>query len=218
MEKICDVKNVVIVDDSALNRAILKKMIMSRAGFYVCADYDNAEDCLIYVKNHPVDLVLMDLCLPYMNGVEASKVIKLLNPSIKIVLMSAINNDFEILASLFANVDAYAMKDISQIQLFKVINIVFSEEYWIDSRVQHLVFNYIRSLPEYDYEYFKKTLNSTECTLINLVLKGFAKKEVAQYLNIRLADLSEYVCAIFKKLSKTKKVEDIVRNFKYDFI
>ena len=218
MEKKIETKNIVIVDDYALTRVILKKMLSLCTDFNVCAEFDNAEDSLVYIKNNHVDLVLMDLCLPYMNGVEASKFIKSMNPSIKIILLTSTNSDAEILSSLFGNVDAYVLKDITQDRLMKVIDRVLQGEMWIDYRVQLLVFNLIKSLPEHDYEYFKNMLNSTECTLINMILKGFEKKEVAQHLDIQLSDLANCVCSIFKKLAKTKKVEDTVRKFRYDFI
>ncbi len=218
MEKKNDIQNIVIVDDYALTRVILKKMIAPRADLNVCAQFDNAEDSLAYIKNHQVDLVLLDLCLPYMNGVEASRLIKSMNPCTKIVLLTSTNSDAEILSALFGNVDAYVLKDITQEGLMKVIDKVLDGELWIDYQVQLLIFNFIKSLPEHDYAYFRTMLNSTECTLINMVLKGFEKQEVAQYLNIQLPDLANCVCSIFKKLAKTKKVEDMVRNFRYDFI
>ena len=69
MEK---VKKVIIVDDFALSRAILKKMIAFRSDFVVCGEFENAEDCIEYLKNNDADLVIMDFCLPKMNGTNAS--------------------------------------------------------------------------------------------------------------------------------------------------
>ena len=153
MEKKNDIQNIVIVDDYALTRVILKKMIAPRADLNVCAQFDNAEDSLAYIKNHQVDLVLLDLCLPYMNGVEASRLIKSMNPCTKIVLLTSTNSDAEILSALFGNVDAYVLKDITQDGLMKVIDKVLDGELWIDYRVQLLIFNFIKSLPEHDYAY-----------------------------------------------------------------
>ena len=71
--------NIVIVEDDVLSRITLKKMINNQQ---VCADFDNAQDCFDYIKLHNnVDLIIMDATLPYLNGIQASKIIKKYNPS-----------------------------------------------------------------------------------------------------------------------------------------
>ncbi|MBD5401238.1 response regulator transcription factor [bacterium] len=218
MEKEKDITKVIIVEDYILTRVILKKILSLRSDFEVCADFDNAEEALNYLKYNEVDLILMDIGLPYMSGIDASHIIKQVNPDIKILLLTSNNRDSEILAALFAHVDAYVLKDIDPDQLNTVIEIVNNGGSWIDSRIQHLAFNFIKSLSQSDYEYFMNTLDSTEYKLISMVLKGFKKREVAKYLNMQLSELSMYVYSIFKKLAKTKKAEDAIREFRYDFI
>lgn len=215
MEK---VKKVIIVDDFALSRAILKKMIASRSDFVVCGEFENAEDCIEYLKNNDVDLVIMDFCLPKMNGTNASNIIKTFSPRIKIILLVSINTHSEILMSLFANVDAYALKDVNQDQLLSIADKVFSSNIWVDFRIQHTIFNLIKYLPSSDYLYFKNLLTSNEGILIDMILKGFDKGDIARSLNVQLPDLAVAVRSIFKKLSKTKRVIQLVEDFKYDLV
>lgn len=214
MEK---VKKVIIVDDFALSRAILKKMIASRSDLVVCGEFENAEDCIDYLKNHSADLVIMDFCLPKINGTNASNIIKSFAPDIKIILLVSANTRSEILMSLFANVDAYALKDVSQTQLSNIMDTVFSNNIWIDFRIQYAIFNLIKYLPSSDYVYFKTLLTSNEGVLIDMILKGVDKCDIAKSLNIQLSDLALAVRSIFKKLSKTKSVIQLVEDFKYDF-
>lgn len=214
MEK---VKKVIIVDDFALSRAILKKMIASRSDLVVCGEFENAEDCIDYLKNHSADLVIMDFCLPKINGTNASNIIKSFAPDIKIILLVSANTRSEILMSLFANVDAYALKDVSQTQLSNIMDTVFSNNIWIDFRIQYAIFNFIKYLPSSDYVYFKTLLTSNEGVLIDMILKGVDKCDIAKFLNIQLSDLALAVRSIFKKLSKTKRVIQLVEDFKYDF-
>lgn len=215
MEK---VKKVIIVDDFALSRAILKKMIASRSDFVVCGEFENAEDCIEYLKNNDVDLVIMDFCLPKMNGTNALNIIKTFSPRIKIILLVSINTHSEILMSLFANVDAYALKDVNQDQLLSIADKVFSSNIWVDFRIQHTIFNLIKYLPSSDYLYFKNLLTSNEGILIDMILKGFDKGDIARSLNVQLPDLAVAVRSIFKKLSKTKRVIQLVEDFKYDLV
>lgn len=215
MEK---VKKVIIVDDSPLCRAILKKMIASRSDFVVCGEFETAEDCILYLNNNVADLVIMDFCLPKMNGTDASNIIKAFVPNIKIILLVSINTRSEILMSLFANVDAFTLKDVSQNQLLSIADEVFLHNVWIDSRIQHIIFNQIKYLPSSDFEYFTNLLTSNEGALIDMILKGFDNCDIAKSLNVQLHDLAFVVRSIFKKLSKTRKVVQWVKDFKYDFV
>ncbi len=210
--------NVLIVDDSKLSCMILKKMIEALPNMKVSAVFDNAEDSIAFMSENDVDLVLMDIGLPYMNGVEASCIIKDINPEVKVVLFAADNYKSEILSSLYANADAYLLKDIPQKKFSKVINLVLSGNSWIDFRIQHSIFNYINSLPEVDYIKFKSMLNPKETSLIKMIIRGFNKYEVTNGLEIGLCDLSGYVHSIFDKLAKTEKVINAVKEFNYGFI
>lgn len=119
---------------------------------------------------------------------------------------------------LLANVDAYALKDVSQDQLLSIADKVFSSNIWVDFRIQHTIFNLIKYLPSSDYLYFKNLLTSNEGILIDMILKGFDKGDIAKSLNVQLPDLAVAVRSIFKKLSKTKRVIQLVEDFKYDLV
>lgn len=218
MEELNKIIKVVIVEDSLLFRILLKKMLSGYNNIEVCADFDNAEDTLAYVHQHSVDVVLMDTCLTSMSGVEASNIIKKINPVTKVILMSSNNQDIELFASLCANVNAYLLKDISSEELCNVVYYVCKGGIWIDFRLQLQVFSLIKSLPEEDYLYFKHLLSFKESKLINMVLKGFKNREIGRYLNIGFADLPLYVYSIFTKLAKTKKAEFAVRELRYDLL
>jgi len=216
MEDMLEPKNVVIVDDSPLIRTIFAKMIAAEKSFQVSATFDNAEDCISYVKNNNVHLVLMDMRLPVMNGLEAARILRNIDKEIKILLLFSNNPDYEVLSALYSDVNAYMFKNISSNKLHEIIELVFKNERWIDSRIQHSIFNCAKSLSENDYLCFKNMLTTKEFNLINMVLKGFKKKEVAGLLNLSLSELSLYVYSIFEKLAKIKSIEVAVRNLKYD--
>ena len=76
----------------------------------------------------------------------------------------------------------------------------------------------IKYLPSSDYLYFKNLLTSNEGALIDMILKGFDKGDIAKSLNVQLPDLAVAVRSIFKKLSKTKRVIQLVEDFKYDLV
>lgn len=210
--------NIVIIDDDKFSRTVLEKTLASIDNFHICATFDNAEECLLYLtNNNDIDLVITEMRLPKMSGVEASKVLKEINPNLKIILLIANHPDCDILSVLYANVDAYVLKELTLRKLYKIIDIVLHDEVWIDMRLQHLIFDVIKSFSDKEYLYFKSMLTTKETNLINMVLKGFKKKEVAIQLKVSISELSEYVYSIFEKLSKIKDEELIVRKLRYDF-
>lgn len=212
-----NIKQVVIIEYSSLTRIILDKMISSKENLNVCATFDNAEDCINYVLNNPVHLVLMDMCLPTVNGINTSRILHEINPELKLLLFFSSHSDYEVLSALYSNADAYLFKNITREKLHKVIDSVLKNELWIDLRIQHSIFNFIKAMmSETDYYSFRSMLTTKEFNLMNMVLKGFKRKEVACFLNISLSELSLYVYSIFEKLAKIQSIELAVRNLKYD--
>ena len=111
--------NIVIVEDDTLSRFTLKKMVHQKNNKYVSADFDNAEDCIKHITNNKVDLIIMDATLPNMNGIEASKAIKKINPDIKIIILTPETSETNIINTLFAHADAYFIRDFKQDNLQK---------------------------------------------------------------------------------------------------
>lgn len=217
-ERVSMKKKILIIEDYLLTRTLLKKTVELNPNYRVCADFDNAQDGFEFVKHNHVDLILLDIGLPRISGVEASYIFKKILPDVKIVLLTSNIPDINLLCGVFANVDSYILKDIDFRQLNKVIDSVLRGSYWVDSRVQYLVFCFIKSLSNQDYQYLKNVLNSTECLLISLVLNGFSKRKVEKCLNLKFSDLSFCAYSIFKKISKTKRAEDALRQLKCKFI
>lgn len=210
---------VIIIEDYSLFRVTLKNMLRIFAGVEVCAVFDNAEEAVSYIeKNKDISIVLLDMSLSSINGIEASSIIKNITPQTKIILMLTINNASEILASLCANVEAYILKDISQKELFKVITTVANGGNMVDFRIPFIAFSQIKVLPESDYLYFSHLLSPEETQLIKLVLSGVNKTNIIKILNISFEKLYSLIFSIFSKLAKTEKVETSGREIKYDLL
>lgn len=208
--------NIVIVEDDTLSRYTLKKMIHQKGNKYVSADFDNAEDCIQHVKNNKVDLIIMDAFLPNMNGIDASKTIKNINPEIKIIILTPETSETNIINTLFANADGYFIRDFKQDNLQKIISYTLNGHGGIDKRMQFSLFNYINKLPNKTYTEFKGSLTSNESEYITLTVNGCSKSEIATYFDMPVANLYHFIYSILEKLQSKIGFENIYQEMKYD--
>ena len=210
--------NVVIVEDYNLTRTVEKYMCQNFENIKVGADFDNAEDALSYISKNKVDMVLLDMWLPKMNGIEASKILKRVNPELKIIMVVPNLQDDGVLGSIFAEVDAFALNDLDIHHFEKIMNIIFNGGYWFDFRFLHMIFKLVNILPKTDYYYLKELLTPVELSVISLVLQGVSKDNIASSLNLDVMELYVYVNSILKKLAKTSMAEQMLRCVKYDMV
>ena len=104
--------SVYIVEDYLLTRITYKKAFKDYPDINILNDFESAEECIDSLEKQPADVILMDIGLPYMTGIEATKIIHRKYPDIKIIILTSHDNDNEVLSSLASGANAYALKDI----------------------------------------------------------------------------------------------------------
>ena len=195
--------NIVIVEDDVLSRITLKKMINNQQ---VCADFDNAQDCFDYIKLHNnVDLIIMDATLPYL--IEYKHITVVLTPY---------HSELQVIKTLYANADAYFIRDFGQEYFNKIINRTLAGTGGIDKRIQYSLLNFIKLLPQVEYFELINKLSDNEYQFISLFSKGFSKNEIAKSLNMPVHYLCTFVYSILDKLTQIVKLENFGREIIYD--
>lgn len=206
--------NVVIVEDNILTRITLKKMLNFTSYINVCADFDNAEDCINYVKcGNNVDLVIMDAILPNMSGVEASNILKKIKPGVKILMLTADNGDGQLMNTLLAQADAYFIRDFSQELLNNTITRIMKGFGEIDRRIQNAFVNFIKSMSDKDYFSFTSKLTQEETRFLALADDGFSEEITTWCANTPVSNFYPYLYSI---LNKTKNLGLFKQELKYD--
>lgn len=206
--------NVVIVEDNILTRITLKKMLNFTSYINVCADFDNAEDCINYIKcGNNVDLVIMDAILPNMSGVEASNILKKIKPGVKILMLTADNGDGQLMNTLLAQADAYFIRDFSQELLNNTITRIMKGFGEVDRRIQNAFVNFIKSMSDKDYFSFTSKLTQEETRFLALADDGFSEEITTWCTNIPVSNFYPYLYSI---LNKTKNLGLFKQELKYD--
>ena len=206
--------SVYIVEDYLLTRVTYKQAMKDYPQISVEGDFDTAEACIEALESKQVEVILMDLGLPYMTGIEATKILHRKYPDIKIIILTSHENDNEVLSSLASGANAYALKDIDTKKLINLIQTVNEGSIWIDPRITKIVQKTFYKAEPVEKEDFNLTPREKE--VLDLLVQGFSNTEIADRLTVTSHTAKAHVCNILEKLSVTDRVQAAVKATKYD--
>ena len=203
-----------IVEDYLLTRVTYKKAFHDYQDINIMGDFETAEACIEALEKQAVDVILMDLGLPYMTGIEATKIIHRNYPDVKIIILTSHENDDEVLSSLASGANAYALKDIDIKKLYNLIRTVNEGSIWIDPRITKIVQKTFYKAEPKEKEDFNLTPREKE--VLNLLVQGYSNTEIAERLIVSQSTAKAHVCNILDKLSVTDRVQAAVKATRYD--
>ena len=206
--------SIYIVEDYLLARITCRKALEQFNDLEIKNDFETAEECIEDLEKNPVDVILMDIGLPYMTGVEATKIIKEKYPNTKIIMLTSHDNQEEIISSLASGANAYALKDISVEDLHDAILNTNKGCVWIHPKIASIInhtFVNAKLTPKEDFN-----LTSREKEVLELLTQGLSNTEIADKLIISTHTAKAHVCNILTKLSVTDRVQAAVKATKYD--
>ena len=206
--------SIYIVEDYLLARITCRKALEQFNDLEIKNDFETAEECIEALEKNPVDVILMDIGLPYMTGIEATKIIKEKYPNTKIIMLTSHDNQEEIISSLASGANAYALKDISVEDLHDAILNTNKGCIWIHPKIAAIInhtFVNAKLIPKEDFN-----LTSREKEVLVLLTQGLSNTEIADKLIISTHTAKAHVCNILTKLSVTDRVQAAVKATKYD--
>ena len=206
--------SIYIVEDYLLARITCRKALEQFNDLEIKNDFETAEECIEALEKNPVDVILMDIGLPYMTGIEATKIIKDKYPNTKIIMLTSHDNQEEIISSLASGANAYALKDLSVEDLHDAILNTNKGCIWIHPKIASIInhtFVNAKLIPKDDFN-----LTSREKEVLELLTQGLSNTEIAEKLIISTHTAKAHVCNILTKLSVTDRVQAAVKATKYD--
>ena len=216
--------NLVIIEDYKLTRMGLKSSLEEFEGIKVVAESEDAEKGLIVINRLKPDVVLMDLGLPGMNGIEATSRLKLENPDIKVIVLTSHEREEEVLASLGSGANAYCLKDIEPAALVNVIKEVAKGACWLDPVIAQVALklfpkpeNIRLSSSNYGQD-ARGQLTERELEVLRLLVKGKSNTEIAKDLIVSVHTAKAHVCSILQKLCVDDRVQAAVKAVKENIV
>ena len=170
-------KNILIVEDHELTRFGLKTAFEGVEFVGELLESESAEKAIEIFNNTPIDIVIMDLGLPGMNGIEATKQIKSLNKDVKIIILTSHNDEKEVLNSLRAGANAYCSKEINPQRLIQVVQSVADGAAWFDPSIANIVLRATANSPVISADNNAKNydLTTRESQILKLMTEGYSK-------------------------------------------
>lgn len=192
---------VVIAEDHTILREGLKALLSSNPSFNVIGEAEDGRDAIQCVQKLLPDLVLMDLSMPRMNGMEAIKEIKRRSPKTKILVLTVHKTEEHILATLQAGADGYALKDSTSQELMIAIKSVLSGKTYLSPGISEKVIEgYLEGRKTSKPKSAWDTLTPREREVLKLIGEGYKNKEIADYLYISLKTVEKHRANLMEKL------------------
>ena len=205
-----------IVEDYFLTRVSYRHTLGKTEDFELLGDFESAEECLEAMKENPADVVLMDLGLPYMNGIEATRIISSEYPNTKVIILTSHETDEEVLACTASGASGYVLKDLEVEPLRKVIRAVNFGALWFDPQIADVTKSVIPKPNStdfdnlYDTSDIKSILTVRELETLKLVSEGKSNVEIAEIMMVSKNTAKAHVGSILSKLSVTDRVQAAV--------
>ncbi len=213
-------KNILIVEDHELTRFGLKTTFEGVDYVENIYEAESAEKALEIFKEHPIDVIIMDLGLPNMNGIEATKQIRSSNKDVKVIILTSHNDEKEVLNSLKAGANAYCSKEINPQRLVAVVQSVADGAAWFDPSIAHIVLKASTTSRGLDAETDGKDydLTSREKQILKLMTEGYSNMEIAQLLVISINTTKAHVASILQKLEVDDRLQAALKALKNNIV
>lgn len=217
---------VLIVEDYKLTRVGLRSFFDEEQDIQVVGEAESGERAIELAKATKPQVVLMDLGLPGINGIEATEAIKNNCPQVKVVILTSHDREEEVYAALGAGANAYCLKDIDPARLTEVIKSVADGAAWLDPAVAMMALKLFSkpssplSTPSVSYLTLptvnprgtvEAQLTEREMEVLKLLVQGKSNTEIAKDLIVSVHTAKAHVCSILQKLYVNDRVQAAVK-------
>ena len=215
---------VIIIEDYKLTRIGLRSTLNEFKNINVIGEAEDAVSGLELIKKEKPDVVLMDLGLPGMNGLEATLKTKEISPETNIVILTSHERGEEVIAALGAGACAYCLKDIDPNILSQVIYSASKGACWIDATVAKAALTLfpkpdnITNLPKAEVSDARAQLTDRELEVLKHLVQGKSNTEIAKELIVSVHTAKAHVCSILQKLCVDDRVQAAVKAIKENII
>lgn len=194
-------RKIVIAEDHTILRAGLRALLSGQNGLEVIGEAGDGREAIRKVDTLQPDLLLIDLSMPKLNGIDAIREIKSQHPEIKIIVLTVHKSDEYIIAALRAGANGYMLKDASQNELLLAIDYVINGKTFLSPSISDKVVDAFLNTDKKDKPATGlDNLTAREREILKLVAEGNTNKKIAEHLCISLKTVEKHRSNLMKKL------------------
>lgn len=206
-----DIINLLIVDDHAFFRQGISLFLEDSEKVKILGEANDGEEAIKKAKENEIDVILMDIQMPNMDGIQATEVIKKQAENIKVLMLTSFNSWEKVYEALQAGADGYVMKDSKPEELLAAINAVFAGGSYYGKEVSQKILNRINNnSKEFDNQDLIEPLTDRELDVLALLGRGLSNQEIADELVVSIKTVKTHVSNILSKLEVDSRTQAAV--------
>ncbi len=208
---------VLIADDQTLFREGIKDVLTGEKWISVVGEAADGEEAVALAKKLKPDVILMDIKLPKMDGITATKNIKKVEPNINILMLSSFEDEAHVMDAVQAGANGYLSKMLPAAELVNSIRTFTTEGLMIPQQMMSKLLQGLRKMGEPNAP-AQAMLTKTEVKVLDMLGSGLSNKELAIELNCSVKTIKNHLNSAFHKLGVTSRTEAVVKAIKLGII
>jgi len=201
---------VLIADDHPLYRKGLRGLLESVTGIEVVGEAAEGQEAIALTEHLQPDVILMDIHMPGVNGIEATRRILHMSPSVGVLVLTMYEDDDSVFAAMRAGARGYLLKGVDQEEVLRAINAVSSGEAIFSPSIARRLIHYFSTLEKTVSPVFPE-LTDREREVLILIAQGHTNAAIAEKLVLSPKTVRNNVSTIFSKLQVASRAEAIIR-------
>lgn len=201
---------ILICDDQAIVRDGIEMLLKLERDIFVVAKAQDGAHAVELATKHQPDLILMDLKMPVMNGIEATRVIHAQCPEIKILVLTTYDDDEWVMDALRAGAVGYLLKDTPREKVVEAVRGTFAGKSFLDPNVAGKLIQQVSSPQQKISTTITENLTEREVEILKLIARGMNNADIAQRLHLSEGTVRNYVSVILDKLNLTDRTQAAV--------
>ena len=202
---------VIIADDQTLFREGIKDLLEDEKGIQVVGEASNGPEAVSMAKKIKPDVILMDIKLPLMDGISATRLIRKQCPDTNVLVLSSYEDESHVTEAIQAGANGYLSKMLPASELVNALKTFSSEGVIIPQPIMGKLLQGLRQMGTRGSDSAPDALTATEIKVMALLGKGNSNKEIAAALNCSVKTVKNHLNSIFQKLGVNNRTEAVVK-------
>jgi DNA-binding NarL/FixJ family response regulator len=215
-----------IVEDYHLTRMGLMAVLSEFPQLKFIGEAESAEEALSKMDIVTPDILLLDLGLPGMNGIDMAQEVRKRYPDVKIVILTSHSEEQEVIAALGAGANAYVLKDVKPDRLVHIIETVLDGAVWLDPAIASMVLTLVNDPGSLAFQKRQvhaessgeSDLTDREMEVLQLIVEGKSNPDIAEQLCISIHTAKAHVGSILNKLCVNDRVQAAIKALKENIV
>jgi two-component system, NarL family, response regulator NreC len=206
-----DTLRIVLADDHTLFRQGLRRVLEEQAGWHVVAEAGDGAEAVRLAVEHEPHVVILDIAMPRLNGVEATRQITRRLPDVRVLIVSMYSDDVYITQALQAGAQGFVLKDSADADLVRAVTSLAAGKSHFSPAVSKVVLNdYVRHLSERGVTDRFDALSEREREVFQLIAEGHSNKDIANLLHVSPGTVETHRARIMEKLDVHSAAEIVL--------